>query len=56
MWMRGKISSFDAVGYVVAQCMGAVIASLLLLQLAADPANLAANVIGEGYTISAVLL
>ena len=56
MWMRGKISSFDAVGYVVAQCMGAIIAALLLLQLAVDPGNLAANTIWAGYSIYAVLL
>ncbi len=50
MWMRGKIKSIDAVWYVVAQLIWAVIWAMLIKFIAADAATLGANVVHNGYT------
>ena len=50
MWMRGKIKSVDAVWYVVAQLIWAVIWAMLIKFIAADSATLWANVVHEAYT------
>lgn len=55
MWMRGKLSMNDFAGYVAAQCIGAIIACVILLQLA-GPSDLAANAVGQGYSTSSVLI
>ena len=55
MLVAGKISLKDAVGYIIAQCVGAVIAAGLLLVIASGQAgySLAVNGLGQnGYGIA----
>jgi len=54
MWMRGKLSMNDLAWYIAAQCIGAVIACLVLLQII-GPSDFAANAVGSWYSVSAVL-
>jgi len=56
MWIAGKINSYDAIWYVVSQCIGAVIACLILLGIAVEPGVFAANQVGTGYSTFTVLL
>jgi aquaporin Z len=55
MLVAGKMSMKDAAGYIVAQCIGAIIAAGLLLVIASGQAgySLAANGLGQnGYEIA----
>jgi aquaporin Z len=56
MLLNGKIPSKDAIIYIVVQCIGAIVASALLLTIMTGlpgyevaPANLSANGYGTGY-------
>lgn len=57
-WMMGKLGSRTALGYVIAQLMGATIGSLPLLLWGSMGRSVAfgATLPGEGYTVEAVLM
>ncbi len=50
MWMRWKIKSLDAVWYVVAQLVWAVVWAMLIKFIAVDAATLWANAVNEPYS------
>jgi len=57
-WMMGKLGSRTALGYVLAQLIGATIGALPLLLWGSMGRSVAfgATVPGEGYTVEAVLM
>lgn len=55
-FMRGDLSLKDLIGYIVAQCIGALLWAGLVMMLASDPSTLAANQVMAGYSVLSVLI
>lgn len=51
MWIRGKINSIDAIFYVIAQLIGAILGAMLVKYIAIDSATLWANAVNPWYSI-----
>jgi aquaporin Z len=50
VWAAGRIDTMTLVGYIIAQCLGAIVAALLLWLFLGSAAHLGETTVGTGFT------
>jgi aquaporin Z len=50
VWAAGRIDTMTLVGYIIAQCLGAIVAALLLSLFLGSAAHLGETTVGTGFT------